>query len=596
MKILARAIVLLVVLFPARMFAQTDTVDVPDFFDSGAKEGTLNDAITAKITAGTLSNTVFRLKPFGLYVLSSTIVVPAGKKLTIVAADPGTTQATAPPMINWTSSSGVTTTFNLDCYGDIYMKNVWLLYATTNTDGVGTQVGTALNIDQDTTDNLNKGVFQNVIFDYAPIGGGGGAVTVSAKHARLSFENCYFRNCTDTHFRYYGRAVSFTFGTSGWHIDSLSFVNTTFANMGYVYMQEGAEYADYVKFNHCTFLNTIMFTLESGWWWWLSVTNSVFVNPYMFGYSPTVDGATPVGGALNIDSIGTANFSFSVPFTENQRHILFANNSYFVEKWLRDYMAPYDPVTNPTGGNPYSNQVALVKPDSVPRMMPMMSAKTMQFFNNKATWPYISMKSIYDSTDPGFLLPPTNVVQIKRFLLKKWTDNSDTTWAFDPHSDVNQVWPVNEQMRYSNSTLKTAAMGGYPLGDLYRWWNNIPATYSGWKAQQGAEDTQIQSYLDNGITGVPTQSTSPASFALSQNYPNPFNPVTTIDFSLAKAGAASLKVYDILGREVATLVDGVQTAGQHTATFNATNLASGVYFYTLQAGTSALTKKLVLMK
>ena len=280
MKHCAGAIVLLAVLCPALLFAQTDTVDVLDFFDPGGGEGTLNTAVTAKISAGTLSNTVFRLKPYGLYVLSSTITVPAGKKLTIIAPDPGATQETAPPMICWTASSGITTTWNFDCYGDIYMKNIWILYATTNTDGLGTQVGTALNIDQDTTDNVNRGVFENVIFDYAPIGGGGGAVTVSAAHARLSFENCYFRNCTDTHFRYYGRAVSFTFNTSGWHIDSLSFVNTTFANMGYVYMQEGGEYADYVKFNHCTFLNTIQFTLESGWWWWLSVTNCVFVNPY----------------------------------------------------------------------------------------------------------------------------------------------------------------------------------------------------------------------------------------------------------------------------------------------------------------------------
>ena len=53
-------------------------------------------------------------------------------------------------------------------------------------------------------------------------------------------------------------------------------------------MQEGAEYADYVKFNHCTFLNMVMYTLESGWWHWLSVTNSIFVNPYMFGYIPGV--------------------------------------------------------------------------------------------------------------------------------------------------------------------------------------------------------------------------------------------------------------------------------------------------------------------
>ncbi len=595
MKKWAWVMVLLAVLLPAPLFAQTDTVDVLDFFDPGGGEGSLNNAISAKITAGTLSNTVFRLKPYGLYVLSATITVPPGQRLTLVAADPGATQSTAPPMICWTPASGVSTTWNFDCYGDVYMKNIWLLYANTNTDGVGTQVGTALNIDQDTTDNLNRGVFQNCIFDYAPIGGGGGAVTVSARHARLSFENCYFRNCTDTHFRYYGRAVSFTFGTSGWHIDSLSFVNTTFANLGYVYMQEGAEYADYVKFNHCTFLNTVMYTLESGWWWWLSVTNSVFVNPYMFGYSPAVDGATPVGGALNIDSIGTTNFAFSVPFTEGQRHILFANNSYFVEKWLQDYMAPYNATTNPTGGNSYSNNVSV--PDSVPRAMPLMSEKTRSFFNNKSVWPYVSMKSIYDSTNPGFLIPPTNQVGIKSFLLRKWTDNSDTTWAFDPHSDVNQGWPMNEQLRYSNATLKTAAMGSYPLGDLYRWWNNQPTMYANWKAQSASEDQTITNWLTNGITGVAEQNPGrPVEFELSQNYPNPFNPSTQISYTVPQKSQVTLKVFNLLGMEVATLFSGVQEAGKHEVAFNASNFASGVYFYRLQAGSVSITRKMVFVK
>ncbi len=594
MKKCAYAMMLFTLLLPALVYAQTDTVDVPDFFASG--EGTLNTAISDKITAGTLSNTVFRLKLYGLYVLNSTITVPAGSKLTLIAPDPGTVQTAAPPMICWTPSSGVNTTFNFDCFGDIYMKNIWVLYATTQTDGVGTQVGSALEIDQDTTDNLNNGVFQNVIFDYAPISNGGGAVTVSAAHARLSFDGCYFRNCTDTHFRYYGRAVSFPFGTSGWHIDSLSFVNTTFANLGYVYMQEGAEYADYVKFNHCTFLNVVMYSLESGWWHWLSVTNSIFVNPYMFGYIPASDGTTPVGGTVNIDTIGTTNFSFSVPFTESERHILFSNNSYSYDQWLMNYMAPYDATTNPTGGNSYSNRVASGFPDSVPRPQPIMSAKTMVFFQNKTTWPYISMANVYDSTNPGFLIAPTNLDGIKSFLLRKWTDNSDTTWAFDPHSDVNQVWPTNEQMRYTNATLKTAAMGGFPLGDLYRWWNNIPTNYSGWKAQAATEDAHIQDELQNGITSAPIQSTAPASFALSQNYPNPFNPETNIEYSIAKAAVVSLKVYDVLGREVATLFDGMQVAGQHSVTFNAANLASGVYFYKLQAGANSLTKKLVLMK
>jgi hypothetical protein len=438
-----------------------------------------------------------------------------------------------------------------------------------------------------------------VIFDYAPIGGGGGAVTVSATHARLSFENCYFRNCTDTHFRYYGRAVSFTFNTLGWHIDSLSFVNTTFANMGYVYMQENTEYADYVKFNHCTFLNTIQFTLESGWWNWLSVTNSVFVNAYMFGHLPggtntaASDSSTPPGGAVNIDSIGSSNFSFSVPFTESQRHILFANNSYFTDQWLRDYMAPKSP-SNPTGGNPYSDTASYA---NIPQPMPAMSAKTLLFFNNKGTWPYISMDNFYNSTNPGFLIPPTNIQGIKSFLLRKWTDNSDTTWAFDPNSDVNQVWPMNEQLRYSNATLKTAGMSGFPLGDLYRWWNNLPATYSGWKAQAGTENQTITNWLTNGVTGVGEQAVgSPLEFELSQNYPNPFNPTTQISYSVPQKSNVTLKVFNVLGMEVATLFSGVQDAGKHAATFDATKFSSGVYFYRLQAGSVSITKKMLFMK
>ncbi|MGB2870198.1 MAG: T9SS type A sorting domain-containing protein [Bacteroidota bacterium] len=594
MKTCAWAFVLLVFLLPARLLAQTDTVDVKDFFDIGGGEGTLNTEVQAKIDAGTLSNTVFRLKPYGYYVLTSRITVPAGKRFTLISPTPGTTQETSPAMIVWTPS-GPNTTFNFDCFGDIYMKNIWILYATTNQVDLGTQVGSALEIDEDTTDHVNVGVFDNVIFDYAPISNGGGSVTVTASHARLTFTNCYFRNNTDTHFRYYGRAVSFPFGTQGWHIDVCSFENCTFANMGYVYMQEGSEYTDTLKFNHCTFLNTMMYTLEFGWWNWLSVTNSIYVNPYMFGFFRT-EGATAHGGALNIDSVGKGNFTFLVPFTDAQRHVLFANNSYFVEKWLVDYMTPYNASTNPTGGNPYSNAVFLINPDSVPRPQPMMSEKTKSFFNNKAAFPYFTMMNVYDSTNPGFLIPPTNVQGIKTFLYKKWTDNSDTTWAFDPHSDITQSWPMNEQLRYSNSTLKAAGMGGFPLGDLYHWWNSQPTIYSGWKAQAATENTTISNLLKNGTTDVQEAAAPPVEFELSQNYPNPFNPTTQINYSIPQRSSVSLKVFNLLGMEVATLFSGMQEAGPHVAPFDATRFSSGVYFYRLQAGSVSITKKMVFMK
>jgi hypothetical protein len=89
---------------------------------------------------------------------------------------------------------------------------------------------------------------------------------------------------------------------------------------------------------------------------------------------------------------------------------------------------------------------------------------------------------------------------------------------------------------------------------------------------------------------------SPYSFILHQNYPNPFNPSTTISFSIPSRSFVSLKVFDLLGREVATLINENQNVGTHFTTFSATNLPSGIYFYRLQAGSFSETKKLVLQK
>lgn len=95
-------------------------------------------------------------------------------------------------------------------------------------------------------------------------------------------------------------------------------------------------------------------------------------------------------------------------------------------------------------------------------------------------------------------------------------------------------------------------------------------------------------------TGVATE--TPATYGLSQNYPNPFNPSTDIQFSLAKAGTVSLKVYDMLGREVATLANGEFVAGVHHVMFNATTLPSGAYFYALKAGNFSAMKSMMLVK
>ena len=85
-------------------------------------------------------------------------------------------------------------------------------------------------------------------------------------------------------------------------------------------------------------------------------------------------------------------------------------------------------------------------------------------------------------------------------------------------------------------------------------------------------------------------------YALGQNYPNPFNPTTTIDYSIKSSGLVTLKVYDILGIEVASLVNERQDAGRYFVNFNASNLPSGIYFYSLTSGKYMATKKLILLK
>lgn len=88
----------------------------------------------------------------------------------------------------------------------------------------------------------------------------------------------------------------------------------------------------------------------------------------------------------------------------------------------------------------------------------------------------------------------------------------------------------------------------------------------------------------------------PQEYNLSQNYPNPFNPSTTINYQIPVAGYVSLKIYDLLGREIATLVDGEKSPGYYKATFDGSNLASGVYLYRLQSGAFIAMKKFVLIK
>ncbi len=100
--------------------------------------------------------------------------------------------------------------------------------------------------------------------------------------------------------------------------------------------------------------------------------------------------------------------------------------------------------------------------------------------------------------------------------------------------------------------------------------------------------------LQTGISTGPTS--QPASYELNQNYPNPFNPTTNFEFRVSGLGFVTLKVYDVLGREVAVLVNDARPPGVYTVRWDASGYASGVYMYRLQAGTFVKTKKMIHTK
>ena len=152
-----------------------------------------------------------------------------------------------------------------------------------------------------------------------------------------------------------------------------------------------------------------------------------------------------------------------------------------------------------------------------------------------------------------------------------------------------KIFPV----LWKSPAVKGVTLWGYKEGEMWQTTCYLVQADNKWRPAM----TWLAQYVKDHPTGVErTVSTIPANYKLDQNFPNPFNPSTKIRYSIAKASRVTLKIYDILGREVQTLVNEMQAPGQYTLTFNAQNLASGIYFYRLSAGNFSEVKKLMLLK
>jgi hypothetical protein len=207
----------------------------------------------------------------------------------------------------------------------------------------------------------------------------------------------------------------------------------------------------------------------------------------------------------------------------------------------------------------------------------------------------IRMQHTTSSTLSGFVSTGWTTVYTGTYAVlgSNWQDIQLTTpfqWNGTSNLLIEICFDNNDWT--SNSTVKGTSATG-------KTWHRHVDNQAGCSLSGGSGQTNrpnIRLALDV-LSGVTNQNTGiPNTYSLSQNYPNPFNPTTKIAFAIPKEGHVSLKIYDLLGREVAVLVNGEVAPGYFLIDFNGSHLASGIYFYRIKAGSFIETKRMVLIK
>ncbi len=179
---------------------------------------------------------------------------------------------------------------------------------------------------------------------------------------------------------------------------------------------------------------------------------------------------------------------------------------------------------------------------------------------------------------------------------------------YENNIDCDPLFTDKEKDDFHLSDSSLCIGAGTDSVNIENVWYRIPScdfdgnprcTPSGFPPDLGAYENSLKS----PVTDVDEELTTPGEFAVYQNYPNPFNPTTTIKYSIPAQTVGNenfrsvhLIVYDVLGREIATLINEEKPAGNYEVTWNAANLPSGVYLYQLKAGNFTAAKKLLLIK
>jgi len=552
---------LIVGIMPVQYFAQ-EIVIVPTTIN-GEANGAFNKFIMGDTTGTGERNDpdrIYKLERGKIYIQNALMEPDFDFKIIADADDPA--NPTRPPMIiPGYDDQGVLTEAWYNFTGDnktIVFKNIIL-------QNVGPDLNYAPSWCIQISGENVKANFDNVVFN----GFQGGAFLPVANGYKLFLNDCVLRNEHAKTNPFMGQSIG---SWPGFFADTISVVNTTFFNNTSYVLLPNRSIVDYIRFEHNTVFTNIIQPVFAFW-----MTNADFKNNIFYGtHAIGVSGEGAAGGWYSEDDQPPAIISLqkidsaalaTAELTEADRVMNVENNNYFIPQRIKDY---------------WDNSIAAN--DSFVVQKPVwINARTQAMFDDDAAYPGLNIQNNYIDVDPGFDATLETAVLdlvfefINGFNTNGWAWEGGIVGHYAPSGDIfNLQWPLPEDLTYSNADLATGGSDGLHLGDL-NWYPTDKATWL----------TDIERDFNVSV---------PNSYELLQNYPNPFNPTTVINFSIPSKGMTTLKVYNIIGQEVITLVNENLEVGSYKYGFDASGLTSGVYFYKLKSNNYSEVKKMMLLK
>ena len=524
---------------------------------------------------------VYMLKAAGTYSCRDNPQSSQTYKTIIMGPEQNIKKGTiAPPVISGMYETGINTQGGMNSNKDLLVKNIDLEIGNSQGNGGGWAFfgfgGSGLKLQVD-----------NCIMEHTWWTWVGGPPALSV----VKLTNNYIVNLTGHSCRRNGGVTDFNSGSANKQ-DTLLVENNTHVNIqGMLYKFRVGYTVNRAIFNHNNFIDCSSFIImNNGDQTNLSITNNIYVNCQLQAFCSVL--STSDVGEVDPDGLpmGLINLRVDSTFSAN-----VGTHGVYVDRNLTYWDPSLANIVTTLNTNSVDGHT-----DWVSQMI-MMNTRTEALFAN-TTYPKLTNGDWFSKL-PAFVatdvLFTTQLAAVKAFSIATVDTSYGTpmpSWRQVGNEEADNFvyadFPIPIDLSYTDSDLLTAGLGGFPLGDL-GW---FPTQYAAWEAQRDAEAATIQGVLDGTVGVATTEQELPEAFQLQQNYPNPFNPSTDISYTITKAGNVTLKVYNMLGQDVATLVNGFQAANTYKVNFNASGLSSGVYFYKLSTGNNEMIKKMVLMK